>query len=71
VMADAARVFIYDAIDRIEKEARTALAATLDGDSLSTQLTILRRFTKHAPIDAIALRRGIARATLQQNKYPF
>ncbi len=28
VMADAARAFIYDAMDRIEKEARTALIAT-------------------------------------------
>ena len=33
-MADAARAFIYDAMDRIEKEARTALAATADGDTL-------------------------------------
>ena len=32
-MSDAARAFIYDASDRLEKEARTALAATLEGDT--------------------------------------
>src|SRR5271170_2491828 len=49
-MGDAARVFIYDAMDRIEKEARTALAATCEGDTLVTQLAALRRLAKHAPV---------------------
>jgi alkylation response protein AidB-like acyl-CoA dehydrogenase len=71
VMGDAARTYIYDAVDRIEKEARTALAATVEGDALTTQLAVLRRFTKHAPVDAIALRRRIAQAALAQNRYPF
>ena len=56
VMCDAARAFIYDAMDRVEKEARTALAATAEGDTLVTQLAVLRRFAKHAAIDTIALR---------------
>ena len=71
VMDDAARAFIYDAIDRIEKEARTALAATVEGDALATQLAVLRRFAKHAPIDAIAVRRRVADAVLASNRYPF
>ena len=71
VMGDASRTYIYDAVDRIEKEARTALAATVEGDALSTQLAVLRRFTKHAPVDTIALRRNIARTALAQNRYPF
>ena len=33
-MGDAARAFVYDAMDRIEKDARTALAAAADGDTL-------------------------------------
>src|ERR1700723_3327371 len=53
IMWDAARAFIYDAMDRIEKEARTALAATAEGDTLITQLAVLRRFAKHAAIDTI------------------
>jgi alkylation response protein AidB-like acyl-CoA dehydrogenase len=71
VMADAARAFIYDAMDRIEKEARTALAATADGDTLVTQLAVLRRFAKHAPLDTIAIRRRVAEAVLAQDRYPF
>jgi alkylation response protein AidB-like acyl-CoA dehydrogenase len=71
VMADAAAAFIYDAMDRIEKEARTALAATSDGDTLITQLAVLRRFAKHAPLDTIALRRHVADAVLAQDRYPF
>src|SRR5215469_12676556 len=71
VMGDAARAFVYDAMDRIEKEARTALAASADGDTLVTQLAVLRRFAKHAPIDTIAIRRRVADAVLVQNRYPF
>ncbi|MGB0035919.1 MAG: acyl-CoA dehydrogenase family protein [Candidatus Acidiferrales bacterium] len=71
VMADAARAFIYDAMDRVEKEARTALVATVEGDTLTTQLAVLRRFAKHAPVDSIALRRRVADAVLAQDRYPF
>jgi alkylation response protein AidB-like acyl-CoA dehydrogenase len=71
VMGDAARAFTYDAMDRIEKEARTALAATADGDTLVTQLAVLRRFAKHSPIDTIAIRRKVADAVLAQDRYPF
>jgi hypothetical protein len=71
VMVDAARAYMYDAMDRIEKEARTALAATAEGDTLVTQLAVLRRFAKHAPVDTIALRRRVAEAVLAQDRYPF
>jgi hypothetical protein len=71
LMADAARCFGYDALDRIEKEARTALAATSEGDTLVTQLAALRRLAKHAPVDTIALRLRVAVAVLAQDRYPF
>jgi alkylation response protein AidB-like acyl-CoA dehydrogenase len=71
LMGDAARTYIYDAVDRVEKEARTALAATVDGDTLTTQLAVLRRFVKHAPVDAISLRRKIAQTVLAHTRYPF
>jgi alkylation response protein AidB-like acyl-CoA dehydrogenase len=71
LMADATRSFTYDAMDRIEKEARTALAATSDGDMLATHLAALRRFAKHAPVNTILLRRKIAEAVLTQDRYPF
>jgi alkylation response protein AidB-like acyl-CoA dehydrogenase len=71
LMADAARAFACDAMDRVEKDARTALAATSHGDTLATQLAALRRLAKHAPVDTIAIRRRVADAVLAQNRYPF
>jgi alkylation response protein AidB-like acyl-CoA dehydrogenase len=71
LMADAMRVFVSDAGDRAEREARTALAATVEGDTLRTQLAVLRRFTKRDAIDTIGLRRRIAAAVLAGDRYPF
>jgi len=71
LMADATRSFTYDAMDRVEKEARTALAATSDGDTLAMHLAALRRFAKHGPVDTIAIRRRVAEGVLAQDRYPF
>jgi alkylation response protein AidB-like acyl-CoA dehydrogenase len=71
VMADAARAYIYDAGERVEREARTALAAILEGDALRTQLAVLRRFAKREPVNTISLRRNVAAAVLAQDRYPF
>ena len=70
-MSDATRAFIYDAMDEVEKDARTALAATETGDTLATLLAALRRLAKHASVDVIALRRRLADAVLAQDRYPF
>jgi len=48
-----------------------ALAGCADGDTLTTQLAVLRRFAKHAPVNTIAIRRRVADAVLAQDKYPF
>ena len=42
-----------------------------EGDTLVTQLAVLRRFAKHAPLDTIAIRRRVAEAVLAQDRYPF
>ncbi|HEX8879784.1 MAG TPA: hypothetical protein VF749_07135, partial [Candidatus Acidoferrum sp.] len=70
-MIDAARVFINDAADRVEREARRALAAVHEGDMLTTQVAVLRRFAKRAPVNTIALRRRVAAAVQAQDRYPF
>jgi alkylation response protein AidB-like acyl-CoA dehydrogenase len=71
VMADAARLVVYDGMDRVEKQARTALEATAEGDTLRTQLAVLKRFSKRAAVDTIALRRNVAAAVLAAERYPF
>ena len=68
---DAARVFITDTAGRVENEARRALAAVHEGDMLTTQMALLKRFAKRAPVDTIALRRNVAAAVQAQDKYPF
>jgi hypothetical protein len=71
VLVDAARVFIYDAADRVEKEARTAVAAVAEGDMLRIQLGAIKRFAKRDAVDTIALRRRVSSAVLAGDKYPF
>src|SRR5256884_1279840 len=61
-MIDAARVFINDAAERVEHEAKRAIAAIHEGDMLTTQMAVLKRFAKRAPVDTIALRRRVATA---------
>ena len=70
-MLDAARVYIHDAAERVEHEARRALAAVHEGDMLTTQLAVLKRFAKHALVDTIAARRRVAAAVQSGDRYPF
>ena len=69
--ADAARVFVNDAAMRIDASARQALAAMADGDALRTMLAALRRLMKVAPINTVAIRRRLAKATVEQGGYVF
>ena len=70
-MIDAARVFISEAAERLEHEAKRVIAAIHEGDMLTTQMSILKRFGKRAPVDTIALRRNVAAAVQGQDRYPF
>jgi hypothetical protein len=71
VMIDAARVFIADAGERVDHEARRALAAVHEGDMLTTQIAVLKRFGKRSAVDTIGLRRKVAAAVQSQDRYPF
>jgi alkylation response protein AidB-like acyl-CoA dehydrogenase len=70
-MIDAARVFISDAAERVEHEAKRAIAAVHEGDMLTTQMAVLKRFGKRPAVDTIALRRQVAAAVQTQDRYPF
>jgi alkylation response protein AidB-like acyl-CoA dehydrogenase len=71
VMIDAAKVFISDAAERVDHEAKRAIAAVHEGDMLTTQMAVLKRFGKRPAVDTIALRRRIAAAVQSQDRYPF
>src|SRR5215468_1177112 len=70
-MRDAARIFVADAMERVEHDAKRAIAAVNDGDMLTTQMAVLKRFGKRSTVDTIALRRNIAAAVQAQDRYPF
>jgi alkylation response protein AidB-like acyl-CoA dehydrogenase len=71
VMIAASRVFICDAMERAEHEAKRALASVQEGDMLATQMAVLKRFGKRGAVDTIALRRQVAAAVQGQDRYPF
>jgi len=71
VMIDAARVFIADAAERVDHEAKRAIASVHEGDMLTTQMAVLKRFGKRSAVDTIALRRRVAAAVQSQDRYPF
>jgi len=70
-MIDAARVVIADGMERVEHEAKRAIAAVNEGDMLTTQMAVLKRFGKRPAVDTIALRRTVAAAVQSQDRYPF
>ena len=70
-MADATRAFLHQATDRVEIEARKALAAVVEGDMLRTQLAVLRRFLKRDGVDTIAMCRRVGLAVAAGDHYPF
>jgi len=71
IMIDAARVFISDAMERVEHQAKRAIAAVHEGDMLTTQMAVLKRFGKRPALNTIALRRSVAAAVQTQDRYPF
>ena len=63
------RVYLSQAMDKIEAAARKVIAAVADGDMLRTQLAILRRLAKHEPFNTIDLRQQIAQKIIERGKY--
>ncbi len=62
-------VFVREAMEQIEAASRTVLAGCAEGDSLRTNLAVLKRLTKFEPVNAIELRRGIAKRLLEAGRY--
>jgi alkylation response protein AidB-like acyl-CoA dehydrogenase len=69
--ADAAATYVHEAAGRVELNARAALAAMADGDTLRTQLAALRRLLKVTPANTVAMRRRLAEASSAKGEYLF
>ena len=63
------RVYLSQAMEKIESAARKVIAAVAEGDMLRTQLVILRRLAKYEPFNTIELRQQIAQKIIERGKY--
>ena len=63
------RVYLSQAMEKIESAARKVIAAVADGDMLRTQLAILRRLAKYEPFNTVELRQQIAERMIERGKY--
>jgi alkylation response protein AidB-like acyl-CoA dehydrogenase len=68
---EATRLYVYDAMSRIETAAKNALAATVEGDELRMLLAALRRFTKAAPLNTALIRERLADKVVENGGYIF
>src|SRR6266702_1772688 len=63
------RVYLSQAMEKIEAAARKVIAAVAEGDIMRTQLAILRRLAKHEPFNTIELRQQIAQKMTERGRY--
>jgi alkylation response protein AidB-like acyl-CoA dehydrogenase len=63
------RVYLTQAMEKVESAARKVIAAVAEGDMLRTQMAILRRLAKHEPFNTIELRQQIAERMIERGKY--
>jgi butyryl-CoA dehydrogenase len=63
------RVYLSQAMEKIEAAAKKVIAAVAEGDVLRTQLAILRRLAKYEPFNVIELRQQIAQKVIERGKY--
>src|SRR5580704_2590970 len=63
------RVYLSQAMEKVESAARKVIAAVADGDMLRTQLAILRRLAKYEPFNTVELRQLIAQRVIERGKY--
>jgi alkylation response protein AidB-like acyl-CoA dehydrogenase len=67
--ADACAVYLHDAMNKIELASRTVLSACAQGDDLKRNLSRLRAYATHDPVNSIELRRKIAGRLLANERY--
>ena len=67
--ADACAVYLRDAISKVELSSRTVLSACAQGNELRQNLSHLRAYATHDPVNAIELRRQIAGRLLASERY--
>ncbi|GLO67058.1 MULTISPECIES: acyl-CoA dehydrogenase family protein [Oceanobacillus] len=62
-------VYVQEAFNRIEAEAKDILVTVEDGDTLRMMLSSLRKLTRHTPINVVQKKREIAARIIEEEKY--
>ncbi|MBN8193611.1 acyl-CoA dehydrogenase family protein [Bacillus sp. NTK074B] len=63
------QIFCQEAFNEIEQHAKETLVATETGDTLRMMLSALRKFTRHTPINVIAVKREASEKLIDAEKY--
>lgn len=62
-------VYVQEAFNRIEADAKEILIAVEEGDQLRMMLSALRKLTRHDPVNVIQKKREIAAKIIAEEKY--
>jgi alkylation response protein AidB-like acyl-CoA dehydrogenase len=65
------RIYLYEAIDKVEAAAKEAIVSFAKGDEQKVMLMGLKRFTKPDFVNTKELRRQVADVMIAEGKYPF
>lgn len=68
---NAAKVYLNDAVDKINKAGKEAICSFTTGDEQKVMLMGMKRFTKISTVNPKQLRREIADAMISNNQYVF
>ena len=68
---DMMRVYLNDAVDKVNKNGKDAINAFAEGDEQRMMLLGLKRFTKYGPFNTKDARRRIADKLIAENRYCF
>lgn len=71
IQEDMLRIYLHDAMNKVEIAGRNAIESFADGDEMKMMLMGLKRFTKQQPFNCKNARRRIAEKLIGENKYCF
>ncbi|MEN1969751.1 acyl-CoA dehydrogenase family protein [Lentibacillus sp. N15] len=63
------QVYVQEAFNRVEANAKETLIAVEEGDTLRMMLSSLRKLTRHTPTNVIGKKREIAKGIIEEEKY--
>lgn len=66
-----AKVYLFDAVDKINKSGKDAIISFAEGDEMKMMLLGLKRFTKIDPINVKNLRQDIAKSMIEANDFIY